>query len=46
MTNFNAEAEGIKTDEIIRQLLDTVPLVDEQSDGRGAEPEILSRAAE
>jgi hypothetical protein len=25
MTNFNAEAEGIKPDDIIRRLLDVVP---------------------
>ena len=46
LTNFNAEAEGIKPDEIIRQLLDTVPLGDEQSDGRATAPEIFSRVAE
>ena len=46
MTNFNAEAEGVKPDEIIRQLLDTVPLGDEAAVGHGAEPEIFSSAAE
>jgi MoxR-like ATPase len=45
MTNFNAEAEGIKPDEIIRQLLDTVPLGDESADSRSAEPEVFSPAA-
>ena len=46
MTNFNAEAEGVTPDDIVSQLLDAVPLGDERQDGRSAEPEILSRAAE
>jgi MoxR-like ATPase len=33
LTNFNAEAEGVKTDEIIRRLLDAVPL--DGGDGGG-----------
>jgi MoxR-like ATPase len=34
MTNFNAEAEGIKPDDIIRRLLDTVPAEDDAGDGK------------
>ncbi|MCG8583212.1 MAG: MoxR family ATPase, partial [Pirellulales bacterium] len=45
MTNFNAEAEGIKPDEIIRQLLDAVPLGDESGTGARTAPRILKDAA-
>ncbi len=34
MTNFNAEAEGIKPDDIIRRLLDTVPADGEADEGK------------
>jgi MoxR-like ATPase len=34
MTNFNAEAEGIKPDDIIRRLLDSVPAEDETEAGK------------
>ena len=34
MTNFNAEAEGIKPDDIIRRLLDTVPADGDAADGK------------
>jgi MoxR-like ATPase len=34
MTNFNAEAEGIKPDDIIRRLLDSVPADDDAAAGK------------
>jgi MoxR-like ATPase len=41
MTNFNAEAEGIKPDDIIRRLLDTVPA---DGDTAGKLPGVLRSA--
>jgi MoxR-like ATPase len=41
MTNFNAEAEGIKSDEIVRRLIETVAVNEEKTGGRGELPEIL-----
>ena len=41
MTNFNAEAEGIKPDEIIRRLLDTVDVRQFEAESRGTIPEIF-----
>ncbi|MGD9723691.1 MAG: AAA family ATPase [Pirellulales bacterium] len=43
MTNFNAEAEGIKPDDIIRRLIDTVA-IDEESSHRGKQPQIFRSA--
>ncbi len=43
MTNFNAEAEGIKPDDIIRQLLDSVAIDDEAAE-RGRQPQIFKSA--
>ena len=40
LTNFNAEAEGIKTDEIVRRLIATTT-----SDGDGAEGVFKTGAA-
>ena len=34
MTNFNAEAEGIKPDDIIRHLIETIPVDDERGHQR------------
>ena len=33
MTNFNAEAEGITPDDIVRRLIDAVPDVEDEQDG-------------
>ena len=41
LTNFNAEAEGIKPDDIIRRLIESVP---EQDDGQGAMPNVFKKA--
>jgi MoxR-like ATPase len=41
MTNFNAEAEGIKPDEIIRRLIEIVAADEEKATGRGALPEVF-----
>ncbi len=44
MTNFNAEAEGIKTDEIIRRLIDTVAAEGDKAIARGKLPEVFRPA--
>ncbi len=31
MTNFNAEAEGVKPDDIIRRLIETIPVDDSET---------------
>ncbi|MGQ9574751.1 MAG: AAA family ATPase [Thermoguttaceae bacterium] len=41
LTNFNAEAEGIKPDEIIRRLIETVAAEENESPGRGKLPELF-----
>ena len=43
MTNFNAEAEGIKPDDIIRRLIDTVAAQDDEVPARG-KPEVFRSA--
>ena len=43
MTNFNAEAEGIKSDDIIRRLIDEIPLDDSES-SRGKQPQVFRSA--
>jgi MoxR-like ATPase len=43
MTNFNAEAEGVKPDDIIRQLLDSVAIDDEAAE-RGRQPQVFKSA--
>jgi MoxR-like ATPase len=40
MTNFNAEAEGVKPDEIIRRLIKHIPTQDD-IEGRGKLPEVF-----
>ncbi len=44
ITNFNAEAEGIKPDDIIQKLIDTIPLSAEEAVARGSEPEVFRSA--
>jgi MoxR-like ATPase len=44
MTNFNAEAEGIRSDDIVRRLIDLVPLADDTATSRGKLPEIFGPA--
>jgi MoxR-like ATPase len=44
MTNFNAEAEGIKPDWIIQKLIDTIPPADDESKDRGKLPEVFKSA--
>jgi MoxR-like ATPase len=44
LTNFNAEAEGIRPDDIIRRLIDLVPTDDEALTTRGRLPEVLKSA--
>jgi MoxR-like ATPase len=43
MTNFNAEAEGIRPEAIIRRLIETIPLEDE-NEARGRQPQIFRSA--
>ncbi len=44
MTNFNAEAENVSTDDIIRRLIDVVPVEPEDAPDRGRLPEIFKPA--
>ncbi|NUQ61700.1 MAG: MoxR family ATPase [Pirellulales bacterium] len=44
MTNFNAEAEGIKTDDIIRRLIETVAAEEDEAAARGRLPEVFRSA--
>ncbi|HEX4130286.1 MAG TPA: MoxR family ATPase [Pirellulales bacterium] len=44
MTNFNAEAEGIKPDWIVQQLIETIPAPSEESATRGNVPEVFRSA--
>ncbi|MBI3837207.1 MAG: MoxR family ATPase [Planctomycetia bacterium] len=44
MTNFNAEAEGVKPDDIIRQLIETIPLDENEAAGSGKQPQIFRSA--
>lgn len=43
MTNFNAEAEGVKPDDIIARLIETIPTDETQAD-RGRLPEVFKTA--
>ena len=38
MTNFNAEAEGVKPDDIIRRLIETIPVDDDEAASGGKLP--------
>lgn len=44
MTNFNAEAEGIKPDEIIRRLIDHIPIDDSETHASGKQPQVFRSA--
>ncbi len=44
MTNFNAEAEGIKPDEIVRRLIETIPTDDYETTASGNLPEVFRSA--
>ena len=41
ITNFNAEAEGVKPDEVIRRLIGSIALGEEESAKRGKLPEVF-----
>ena len=41
MTNFNAEAEGIRADDVIRRLLEIVPAEESQAHAGGKLPEVF-----
>jgi len=44
MTNFNAEAEGIKSDDIVRRLIEVVPAEPTEGAARGRVPEVFRSA--
>jgi len=44
MTNFNAEAEGVKPDDIVRKLIETIPAIEEDASHRGKRPEVFRSA--
>ena len=44
LTNFNAEAEGIKPDDIIQRLIETIPENKEEAAERGSQPEVFRSA--
>jgi MoxR-like ATPase len=44
VTNFNAEADGVSTDDIIRKLIDTLPRDESESFDRGKLPEVFKSA--
>jgi MoxR-like ATPase len=44
MTNFNAEAEGVKPDDIIRRLIETIPVDESESAARGKQPQVFRSA--
>ena len=44
MTNFNAEAEGIKPDDIIRRLIELIPVDESESNERGKQPQVFRSA--
>jgi MoxR-like ATPase len=44
MTNFNAEAEGVKPDDIIRRLIETIPVDESESRERGKQPQVFRSA--
>ena len=41
LTNFNAEAEGIKPDDIVRRLIDVVEVSEDEARGSGKLPEVF-----
>jgi MoxR-like ATPase len=44
MTNFNAEAEGIKPDDIIRRLIEIIPVDESETAQRGNQPQVFRSA--
>jgi MoxR-like ATPase len=44
MTNFNAEAEGVKSDDIIRRLIESVAAEEDEATARGKLPEVFRSA--
>ena len=44
MTNFNAEAEGVKPDDIVRQLIETIPVTEGNGAKSGRQPELFRSA--
>jgi MoxR-like ATPase len=44
MTNFNAEAEGVKPNEIIRRLIEQIPVDESETSARGKQPQIFRAA--
>ncbi|MBX3412658.1 MAG: AAA family ATPase [Pirellulales bacterium] len=44
MTNFNAEAEGIRPDDIIRRLIEVIPGDEQETGTRGRLPEVFKSA--
>ena len=44
MTNFNAEAEGVKTDDIITRLIETTPIDPRDEHERGKHPQVFRSA--
>ncbi|MEK6249993.1 MAG: AAA family ATPase, partial [Planctomycetales bacterium] len=44
MTNFNAEAEGIKPDDIVRKLIETIPVTEGEGTEVGRQPEVFKSA--
>jgi len=44
ITNFNADAEGVTTDDIVRQLAEVIPMVADESGESGRLPEVFKSA--
>jgi MoxR-like ATPase len=44
ITNFNAEAEGVRPDDIIRRLVEAIPTTDDETPGGGKLPEVFRSA--
>ena len=44
ITNFNAEAEGIKPDDIVERLIKTIPVDDHEAEQSGKLPKIFKSA--
>jgi MoxR-like ATPase len=43
-TNFNADAEGITADDLIRRLIERVPVIEGEAEGRGNKPQLFRSA--
>ena len=44
MTNFNAEAEGVKTDDIVQRLTELIPVAEDELSESAAIPEVFRSA--